>query len=147
MIAEKWYKVGDMSFKQMKIVLGQGEHLASILRGVKIDMKDTQALLESVSKNLPELLACVLLKEGETRAALVKLLDSPEQRKERIELMKGEMTYELAFEVARDFFDINQIGSFSEKMLSTTSGLFENLKSAQKSSTPSSAEAIPQAVA
>lgn len=140
----KSYQVGDKLFHQQKLVMGQVEHLSKRLADLGSINMDKAAIAKMFSERL-DILAVVLIPDGKTRADVVKLCDQPNGLAETIEHLRLNMDWDLALEVASDFFVCNPISSLLtalEKVVSSVDLTKMMKKAGSKASMPASVEVI-----
>jgi hypothetical protein len=114
---QKTYKIGELSFYQAPLMLGQIEYLSKQIVGVEFSYADPMKLIIELGERFPKALACVLIPVNEKAGSVVKLWDAHgEPLKTRIDLFRDEVNLDLAVELVTDFFACNQSSSLFEKL-------------------------------
>jgi|SRR5687767_2529433 len=114
----KEYDIGGQKFWQDKLVLGQIEHLAKRLQHVGEFKMTVPGIVDLVTKRY-DVLACVLIPNGHTRAEHIARLDEGQMQEEEAHL-RSELDWEATVLVVTDFFDCNPISSLSNAVLNLT---------------------------
>ena len=107
---DKKYLIGETTFIQRPIVLGQLKLLLAALEGVSLHGSTALEVLQSLGGKLPAVLSTILVEEG---SGVREAMDRLEERAERIE---WHATPEICLEVVEDFFACNPVSSVSEKL-------------------------------
>ncbi len=116
------YRIGDKTYVQRTLVLGQIEQLSGIIEGLEItgDMKAEDILL-ALKDRVGDALGIILCEKGQ------KLIDKD------LEAFARELRFavepEQIVEVIADFFDCNPIVSVFEKLLGGAGRITEAIKS------------------
>jgi len=106
---EKTYVIGDKTYTQKPLVLGQVKQLLDLLKDVEIPGDiDALGLVTILGDKLPLALAIVLAEKGKS----LRGKDIPELADE----IEFEVTPEQTLEITDDFFLINPISSVLEKL-------------------------------
>lgn len=106
---EKRYTIGDKTYIQRPLVLGQMKQIREVLNGLAFPSRLTVPdIIEALEDRLPLALAVVLTPEG----LPVKGKDLPALADE----LEGALELETAIEVVEDFFICNPVASLSTKL-------------------------------
>ncbi len=137
---EKNYRIGDRTYVQRPIVLGQLRMLLPLLEGVRITGGTPLELAGMLgSEKLGTALAVVLVEEG---LSVVDAMKSIEARAEEIGYA---VTPEQALEAVEDFFACNRVSSLLERLLTMLIGLRTRITRAYANLSESST-ASPEAI-
>jgi len=106
------YQIGNKTYLQRPVVMGQLGLLLPLLESVHITETGMQAgnILAALGRNLPRALAVVLIEDGTSVREAMHDLDA------RTEEMQWAMSPETALEVIEDFFDCNPISSIAQRI-------------------------------
>lgn len=119
------YTIGDKTYTQRQLVLGQILLLAQLLKHVAV-MKDLspQAMITTIGLQMPAALAIVLIPEG------TKVIDKADEAKRAklAEELSFSSDADTAFQVVGDFFDCNPIASLLEKLSGVTGKIAGQMK-------------------
>lgn len=108
------YTIGDKTYCQNKLVLGQVRQIVKLLEGVEIKKDaDSLALIKMLDDKLPDALAIVLTESGTS----LKNKDI----KALAEELEFSVDLDMAVQVIEDFFSCNPIASLIEKLTGTLS--------------------------
>lgn len=110
------YKIGEKTYIQKPLVLGQWRQLLNLLKGVKIPQNfDVLEIVSVFGDRLPNAIAIVLIEEGKSpRDKDIATIASQ---------IEFEISPELTFQIIEDFFVSNPIPS----LLSRLSGMTQTL--------------------
>jgi len=130
-MTEKAYQIGDKTYLQRPLVLGQWQQLLPLLTGVNLSMESGLLdMIEAFGDRLPKMLAVVLTEQGKTA-----------QGKD-IESMAEEISFaispEITFQVVDDFFICNPAQSIVS-MLNRLTGMMGALRGKAPTGSPPSA--------
>jgi len=104
----KTYKIGEDTYYQKPIVIGQVRQLSEALKDFKFNAADPFSIVKSLGENLYKCIAIVLIKEGQPLKD--KKID------ELAESLEWKIGIEQAVEIVTDFFIINPISSHAQKI-------------------------------
>jgi len=113
---ERKYEIGEKTYVQRPLVLGQMRQLIDLLKGITIPAgADAYGLINALGDSLPQVLAIVLTEEGK----------SPRDKnmKEAAVEIEFAITPEQTLEVVDHFFELNAIPS----LLSRIAGMAEKI--------------------
>jgi hypothetical protein len=102
------YKIGDKTYHQRPVVIGQARQISNAIKGMSINYSDPFSVINSVGDKIVELVAIVLIPDGVELK--IKNLDKV------IYDIEWELSPELAIEIVTDFFIINPLSLISEKV-------------------------------
>ncbi len=108
----KTYQIGNKTYIQRPIVMGQLGLLLPLLESVRITESGLQpgAVLAALGRNLPRALAVVLIEDDLSVREAMNDLDA------RTDEMQWAVSPETALEVIEDFFDCNPISSIARRI-------------------------------
>ncbi len=139
------YQIGNKTYIQRPIVMGQLGLLLPLLESVRITDTGLQAgnILAALGRNLPRALAVVLIEDGLSMREAMNDLDA------RTDEMQWGMSPETALEVIEDFFDCNPISSIARRITGAAERIRERTqtqagnRSLRDGSTSSAVETSP----
>ncbi len=119
------YQIGDKTYLQRPVVMGQLGLLLPLLESIQISETGLQAgnVLAALGRNLTRALAIVLIEEGKSVRDAMSDLDA------RTEEIQWAMSPEMALEVIEDFFDCNPISSIAQKITGAVERIRERAQS------------------
>ncbi len=130
------YQVGDATYVQRPVVLGQLSRLMESLNGIRITTLSATGLIAAVGPKLPEIMAAVLVPDG---------LAPAEVDHDRLaEELAWNMDPETALKVVEDFFVLTPVSSYLSKLTEVvvkvmrTGAATKNRKTGSKNSSASS---------
>lgn len=108
----KIYKIGDKTYVQKKLVLGQVGQLTKLLATVELPAGpkglEATSMVMALGDNLSKALAIVLVEEG---------VPIKEKKLEDVtEMVSNSVDLKQATEIVKDFFDCNPIASLFEEL-------------------------------